>query len=80
MFGGHGIYWNGTIFSIKFRDRLSLKVDDQSRGHSLARGMEPFRPNESQTLKSYYKIPSGVLDDGDELLAWAKKAIRAAHP
>jgi TfoX/Sxy family transcriptional regulator of competence genes len=42
--------------------------------------MEPFRPNESQTLKSYYKIPSGVLDDGEELLAWAKKAIRAAQP
>src|SRR4051794_12937100 len=28
LFGGHGIYWRGTIFGIAFRDRLFLKVDD----------------------------------------------------
>ena len=28
LFGGHGLYWRGTIFGILFGDRLYLKVDD----------------------------------------------------
>jgi DNA transformation protein len=79
MFGGHGLYWNESIFAILFQDRLYLKVDDQSRGDYLARGMGPFRPNERQTLKAYLEVPPGVLDDAEELLAWAKEAIRAAQ-
>ncbi len=41
--------------------------------------MGPFRPNERQTLKSYYEVPPGVLDDREELIAWAKEAIRAGQ-
>lgn len=63
LFGGHGLYWNGTIFGIIFQDRLYLKVDDQSRGDCLQRGMSPFRPNERQTLKSYYGVPPDVITD-----------------
>ena len=79
MFGGHGLYWNGTIFGIVSGGRLYLKVDDQSRGEYLARGMGPFRPNERQTLKSYYELPQDVRDDPEALLAWAKEAIRVAR-
>jgi DNA transformation protein len=53
MFGGYGIYWRGVIFAIAQGERLYLKVDDQSKGDFMARGMGPFRPNERQTLKSY---------------------------
>ena len=53
LFGGHGIYWNDVIFGMVFRDRLYFKVDEESKGEYLARGMRPFRPNERQTLKSY---------------------------
>jgi DNA transformation protein len=79
LFGGHGLYWNDVIFGIVFDHRLYLKVDDQSRGDFLARGMGPFRPNERQTLKSYYEVPSDVLRDGGELISWAREAIRAAQ-
>jgi DNA transformation protein len=79
MFGGHGLYWNGTIFAIVFQDRLYLKVDDGTRGDYLARGMGPFRPNERQTLRSYYEVPPGVAAGGEELLSWVKEAIRAAQ-
>ena len=79
MFGGFGIYWRGVIFGILLRDRLYLKVDDQSKPDFVSRGMGPFRPNDRQTLKSYYEVPPGVLDDHEELLAWAKEAIRAAQ-
>jgi DNA transformation protein len=79
MFGGFGIYWRGVIFGILLRDRLYLKVDEQSKPDFVSRSMGPFRPNERQTLKSYYEVPPGVLDDREELISWAKEAIRAAQ-
>jgi DNA transformation protein len=79
MFGGHGLYWRETIFGILFEDRLYLKVDEQSKGDFVSRGMGPFRPNERQTLKSYYEVPPDVLDDPEALLSWAEEAIRAGQ-
>jgi DNA transformation protein len=79
LFGGFGIYWRDVIFAILFRDRLYLKVDGQSKPDFVSRGMGPFRPNERQTLTSYFEVPPGVLDDREELLSWAKEAIRAAQ-
>ena len=38
-FGGQGIYWRGVIFGMVFQERLDFKVDDQSKGEYLARGM-----------------------------------------
>ncbi len=78
LFGGYGVYWREAIFAILYGGKLYLKVDDQSKGDFVARGMGPFRPNERQTLKSYYEVPPEVLDDREGLLAWAREAIRAA--
>ncbi len=77
MFGGHGLYWRDVIFGMVFHERLYLKVDDQSKGEYVSRGMGPFRPNERQTLKSYYEVPPEVLHDREVLLSWAMEAIRA---
>jgi TfoX/Sxy family transcriptional regulator of competence genes len=60
MFGGWGIYWHETIFAIHYRDRLYFKVDEESKGEYLAKGMGPFRPNERQTLKCK-RSPEPVL-------------------
>jgi DNA transformation protein len=79
MFGGHGIYWRETIFGIVHRDRFYFKVDERSKADYLSRGMGPFRPNERQTLKSYYEVPPEVLADPEVLLSWAREAIRAGH-
>jgi DNA transformation protein and related proteins len=79
LFGGHGIYWNDVIFGILFRGRLYFKVDEESKVEYLARGMGPFRPNERQTLKSYYEVPPEVLDDQEALLSWAREAIRVGQ-
>ncbi len=79
LFGGHGIYWNDVIFGIRFRGRLYLKVDEESKGEYLARGIGPFRPNDRQTLKSYDEVPPEILDDREALLSWAREAIRAGQ-
>ena len=78
-FGGHGVYWGETIFAIVFRGRLYLKVDERSKGDYLTRGMGPFRPNERQTLKSYYEVPPDVLANPEALLSWAGEAILAGR-
>jgi DNA transformation protein len=79
LFGGHGLYWRETIFAILFRGRLYLKVDERSQAEFVSRGMGPFRPNERQTLKSYYEVPADVLDDPEALLSWAREAVRAGQ-
>jgi DNA transformation protein and related proteins len=79
MFGAHGLYWRGVIFAIAHRERLYLKVNDQSRPAFEALGMGPFRPNDRQTLKSYYEVPQIVLNDTEALLSWAGEAIRAGQ-
>jgi DNA transformation protein len=58
---------------------LYFQVDDQSKGDYVSSGMTPFRPNERQTLTSYYEVPSDVLDDREALLSWAQEAIRAGQ-
>jgi DNA transformation protein len=79
LFGGHGIYRNGVIFGILFHGRLYFKVNDESKGEYQARGMGPFRPNDRQTLKSYYEVPPEILDDREVLLSWAREAIRVGQ-
>ena len=79
LFGGHGIYWNDVIFGILSGGRLYFKVDEDSKDEYLTRGMGPFRPNERQTLKSYYGVPPEVLDDREALLSWAREAIRVGQ-
>lgn len=79
MFGGHALYRGETIFGIVFEGHLHLKVDESSKGDYLTRGMGPFRPNERQTIKSYYEVPPDVLGDDEALLSWAGEAIRAAQ-
>jgi DNA transformation protein len=77
MFGGHGLYRRETIFGIVCRGRLSLKVDERSKGAFVSRGMGPFRPNERQTLTSYYEVAPDMLADPEALLSRAGEAIRA---
>jgi DNA transformation protein and related proteins len=54
-------------------------VDDLSRPAFEAHAMGPFRPNERQTLRSYYEVPPIVLENPETLLSWAGEAIRAGQ-
>jgi hypothetical protein len=33
--------------------------------------MKPFRPNAKQTQISFYEVPIDVLEDAEQLVAWA---------
>lgn len=77
MFGGHGLYRGPTFFGILYKGRLYFKTDESSRTEYLAHGMQPFRPNAKQTLKNYYEVPPEVVEDGETLAAWARRALAA---
>ncbi len=76
MFGGFGLYHERRFFGILFKGRLYFKTDAQSRPGYEARGMRPFQPSAKQTLRTYYEVPPEVLEDADELLPWARRAIK----
>jgi DNA transformation protein len=77
MFGGHGLYRDGCFFGILMGGRFYLKTSDATRGQFVSRGMGPFRPNERQTIKTYYEVPAEVLESPEELAAWAGRACTA---
>lgn len=78
-FGGHALYCGGVFFGILYRGALYLKTDQMTRPEYERRGMEPFRPNEHQTLKSYYEVPADILEDPEALVHWATQAIHSAR-
>lgn len=79
MFGGHGIYCDEVMFAALVGGRLFFKVDEQSRQDYIARGLGPFITDSGQTISSYYEVPPAVIEDQDELIAWATRAIAAAR-
>ncbi|MBS0421824.1 MAG: TfoX/Sxy family protein [Proteobacteria bacterium] len=80
MFGGLGLYSRGTFFGLLYKERLYFKTDDSTRPEYEARGSEAFRPraNLKKAKLTYYSVPAEVLEDEDELVRWAKKAVAAA--
>lgn len=79
MFGGIGLYAGDVFFGLLSADTLYLKVDDSNRGRYEAEGMSAFRPYADKPMSmSYYQVPARVLEDGDELTAWARASVRVA--
>ena len=77
MFGGYGLYSCGAFFGIISRGQLYFKTTTATRAAYQARGMKPFRPSARQTLKSYYAVPAEILEDTDQLVAWARQAVQS---
>jgi DNA transformation protein len=81
MFGGMGLYFDGTIFGLLADDVVYFKVDDASRPLFVARGMLGLQPVASKpTLVSdgYFQLPDDVLEDAELATEWARRAITAA--
>ena len=74
MFGGYGLYQGAQFFGIVHKGRLYFKVTPTTVTLYKKQGMQPFRPNAMQTLKSFYEVPVDVIEDGERLTAWALQA------
>ena len=76
MFGGAGLYSGEWFFGVIDNDTLFFKVDDETRPRYRRKRMPAFAPMPGQAaMEGYYQVPPSVLEDGDELAAWAAEAI-----
>jgi DNA transformation protein len=79
MFGAVGIYAGDVFFAIISNDVLYLKVDGTNRDDFERAGCGPFRPyGDDRETMQYYNVPVSVLEDGDTLTAWGKRALAVA--
>lgn len=74
MFGGYGLYSGNIFFGIIHNGRLYFKASPKTVQLYTAQGMKPFKPNATQTLTSYYEVPTDVLEDAEQLTHWATQA------
>jgi DNA transformation protein len=82
MFGGAGIYCDGTFFALVFDDVLYLKAGEAERALFEREGMGPFTyqtKSGKAALVSYYRAPERLIDETDELLLWGRRAVAAAR-
>jgi len=77
MFGGAGLYREGTMFAVVADDVAYLKVDDSNRDDFVRAGSAPFEPYPDKiktTIRTYFEIPPDVLEDPVELAQWAQRS------
>jgi DNA transformation protein and related proteins len=77
MFGGHGLYQGDRFFGILFKGRLYFKVSEKSKTTYIEAGAHPFKPSKTQTLKSFYEVPSEIVEAPHRMVEWAREAILA---
>ena len=77
MFGGVGLYLDGLFFALIDDDTLYFKADDSNRARFERAGSKPFcpYPDRPDQAMGYWQVPAEVLDDAEELAAWAREAM-----
>ena len=81
LFGGAGIYADGTMFALVHDGVIYLKVDERNAAAFERENLEPFsyrRRGERASLTSYRRMPDRLYDDPDELATWARAALAVA--
>ena len=82
MFGGHGLYLDGTFFAILDDGVLFFKVSDATRSAYEAEGMGPFTyqtKTGEHALNSYWRLPERLLDEPGDMREWVRAAVHAAQ-
>jgi DNA transformation protein len=80
MFSGHGLFLDGTMFGLVFREQLYLKVDAPSRPQFEALGLPPFTYERKGTAVSlsFHLAPDSVFDEPAQASHWGRLALVAA--
>lgn len=82
MFGKTGVFCEGVMFAMVTDNELYLRVDDQNREAFAEAGTHPslsyVKRGQSIDL-SFWRAPDRLFDDRDELIAWSRLALEAAH-
>ena len=82
MFGAEGLFRDGLMFGIVYREKIYFKTSEESRQTFIAEGASPLYyefKNAEGVLTSYYELPDRLYDDPDELTEWARTAFAVAR-
>jgi DNA transformation protein len=82
MFGGVGVYFDGTFFAIISDGVLYFRTSEATRPNFEAEHSRAFAyatKNGATALHSYWRVPERLLDGPDDLRDWASEAITAAR-
>jgi DNA transformation protein len=81
MFGGAGVYAEGTMFALVADGELYLKADADTIPAFRAAGVGPFvyGAKGRRVVMSYWRLPDRLLDEPDVLAEWARTALRVAQ-
>ena len=82
MFSGFGISADGANFAMALRAGLYFRADEVTIPQYEAEGSKPFQYStraKTVTVNSYWQLPARLFDDTEELSAWARAALAAAH-
>ena len=82
MFGGWGIYRDGTIFAIIVEGELYFKAGDRNRADYEKMGSRPFtyaRKGKKSVAMSYWLVPPEILEDRNRLRDWVDRAVAASR-
>jgi DNA transformation protein len=82
MFGKTGVFCEGVMLAMVTENTIYFRVD--SRNRATFKEAESFPPlnyvkNGCTIDLSFWRAPDRLLDDRDELVAWARAALAAAH-
>lgn len=80
MFGGHGLYLNGTMVALIADAVLYFKVDNDIRQMFVDAGMSPFTyaGKHKPVVMPYYTLPDFVFNDLSLLHEWLEHSYQAA--
>ena len=80
MFSGFGLYQHEVFFGLLFSNTLYFKVNDNNRPEYESRGMRRFQPYKDKPHLSfhYYEVPAEILENREEITAWAARSVGAA--
>ena len=80
MFGGVGLYWDGSFFAVIDDDTVFFKVDDSTRPAFEQAGSGPFDPfKNGKPMRGYYELPPEILEDRAQLAIWRATAVEVAR-
>jgi DNA transformation protein len=82
MFGGFGIYCEGTMFALAHDGHVYLKADRDRAAAFEREGQGPFTYTArggKRVVMSYWGLPDRLYDDPDELAVWARTSLALAR-
>ena len=82
MFGKTGVFCEGVMFGVVTENILYFRVDSQNRATFKEAESFPslnYVKNARTIDLSFWRAPDRLFDEHEELVAWARAALAAAH-